>query len=141
MAKTDPIALAQQELNKNPEALALAPIPQRLVLEKSTGDWAKDQRLDYTAGFIPPKPEIDMPGYFYGPTDAFVWIGLPYEGCPWKTFRIDAQTGKKFACETWFDDSNVTKEVFVDGNTIAMKWIAWDGVTRCNVYQRMEDTV
>ncbi len=130
---TNPIEEAQAELKRNPERFALhVPQPPE-PLQKSTGDWKADQRKEYTAGWIP--ATIDEPGYFYGPDDAFVWIGLPYENNPVKTYIVDPNNAaKKLPSAPWYDWTLTSHDRIV--GDCKMEWLAWDEPTRCNVYRR-----
>lgn len=113
--------------------------PVKDALKKSSGNWENDQRSGYVAHFIPPKfnednTEMLEAGYWEGPTDAFVWLGLPFEGPPYSDTEEDPITGKMVPCRTFFDEKKVTQSI--DG--IPVKWIAWDKETQCNVYQRVK---
>jgi len=108
-------------------------------LTKSSGDWKKDQRAGYIAGYIPPKlndakTEIIEEGYFYGPVDAYLWLGLPYEGFPYTNEQTDPIDGKKVRVAAYLDPAKYSAEI----GGLKVEWIAWDPSTQCNVYKRVK---
>lgn len=93
---------------------------------KSSGDWKQDQRRGYVAHFDPAALAFD------GPEDAFVWLGLPYEGNPMRNTMTDPVNGKTINVLPYRDDTKISQDL----NGIPVEWIAWDEPTGCNVYRR-----
>lgn len=101
-------------------------LPQVKAEPSSSGDWRTDQKSGYVAHFNLETLQ------FEGPEDAFVWLGLPYEGDPRRTTRFDEHSKKEVPCAPWLDETQISIEI----GGVPVKWIEWDQPTMCNVYKR-----
>lgn len=113
------------------------------TITQSSGNWKLDQRRGYTAHYIPPKEElfdgvssVVVPGHWEGPDDAFVWLGIPYEGNPYRSTAFDARIGKEIAVLPYVDHERLAAEIA----GVPLEWVAWDETTHCNVYRRLTPT-
>jgi len=104
----------------------MAQTPQAPLAESKPRNWRDDQKKGYVAHFDPET------GQFDGPSDAFVWFGLPYQGSPWSDEKI-GMDGKPFKVSSYIDPDKLSQAL---GST-AVEWVEWDTETQCNVYRRL----